>query len=64
MQEITATCRAEKLKGFEICKAIVLESKQFNVEDDLLTPTFKLKRPQLQKKYQAVIDEMYKELKE
>jgi long-chain acyl-CoA synthetase len=42
----------------------VLESKQFTVEDDLLTPTFKLKRPQLQKKYQSAIDEMYKELKE
>lgn len=64
LAEIVATCRAEKLKGFEICKAILLESKQFTVEDDLLTPTFKLKRPQLQKKYQAAIDEMYKELKE
>ena len=27
-----------------------------------MTPTFKLKRPQLQKKYQAVIDDMYKQL--
>ncbi len=25
------------------------------VEDDLMTPTFKLKRPQLQKKYQAQV---------
>ena len=27
-----------------------------------MTPTFKLKRPQLQKKYQGIIDAMYKQL--
>ncbi len=30
-----------------------LEPSPFSVEDDLLTPTFKLKRPQLKKKYQV-----------
>ena len=54
-----ATAKEAKLKGFEIAKTIHLESALFSVENDLLTPTFKSKRPQLQKKYQAVIDAMY-----
>jgi hypothetical protein len=33
------------------------------VEDDTLTPTFKLKRPQLQKRYQGVVDGLYAGLK-
>lgn len=33
------------------------------VDNDLMTPSFKLKRPQLQKHYQKQIDEMYKEAK-
>ena len=33
------------------------------VDNDLMTPSFKLKRPQLQKHYQKKIDEMYKEAK-
>ena len=59
-----ATGRAEKLKGFELIKALHLEPNAFAVEDDLLTPTFKLKRPQLQKKYQKIIDDMYSLLKD
>mmetsp|Transcript_22299 Transcript_22299/g.48717 ORF Transcript_22299/g.48717 Transcript_22299/m.48717 type:complete len:658 (+) Transcript_22299:118-2091(+) len=62
--ELVATAKAEKLKGFEIVKAIHLEPSLFSIEADLLTPTFKLKRPQLQKKYQKEIDAMYAELKE
>ena len=45
-------------------RAVHLEPNAYSVEDDLLTPTFKLKRPQLQKKYQAIIDALYKECKE
>ncbi len=40
-----------------------LESELFSVDNELLTPTFKLKRPQLQKKYQPEIDAMYAALK-
>lgn len=50
------------MQGFEIIKAVHLDHKQFSVEDDLLTPTFKLKRPQLLKHYQPIIDDLYKKL--
>lgn len=40
-----------------------LDPELFAVENDLLTPTFKLKRAQLLKKYQAVINTMYAAVK-
>ena len=63
-QDLTATGKADKLKGFEIIKAVHLDATPFSVEADLLTPTFKLKRPQMLKKFQAEVDALYKELKE
>lgn len=42
-----------QLKGFEIIKALHLDPVPFDMERDLLTPTFKKKRPQLQKYYQV-----------
>ena len=51
-----ATGKEEKLKSFELIKAVHLEAEPWSVDNDLLTPTFKLRRPQLQKRYQADID--------
>ena len=44
---------------FEKVKKLALESEQFSVDNDLLTPTFKLKRPQLKRKYQTIITDLY-----
>ncbi|KAI7842012.1 hypothetical protein COHA_004213 [Chlorella ohadii] len=65
LASLTATGKEGKLKGFEQVKAIYVESPEnhFTVENDLLTPTFKLKRAPLQKKYQAQIDAMYAAMK-
>lgn len=42
--------------------AIHLSEEPFSVENGTMTPTFKLKRPQAQAKYQAQIDAMYANL--
>ena len=70
LDEMAAEAKAAKLKTFEIPKAVHLEGvtnelgQGFSVENDLLTPTFKVKRPQLLQKYQEAINKMYAELGE
>ena len=59
VSELVAAGKGDKLKGFEMVKAVHLESEAFSVDNDTLTPSFKLKRPQLQKKYQKEVDAMY-----
>jgi len=51
-----------KLRGFEFVKNIHLHPEPFSVENELLTPTFKLKRPVAKKIFQEQLDELYKEL--
>jgi len=41
------------VKGFEAIRGVALDDEQFSVENDCMTPTFKFKRPQLQKRYQV-----------
>ncbi|CAI7919671.1 unnamed protein product, partial [Closterium sp. NIES-53] len=50
--QLTETGKKGKLKGFEMVKAVYLEAQPFDMERDLLTPTFKKKRPQLLKYYE------------
>jgi long-chain acyl-CoA synthetase len=47
------------LRGFEFAKAIHLEPEPFTIENDLLTPTFKVKRPQAKKHFEAQIAQLY-----
>jgi long-chain acyl-CoA synthetase len=42
-----------QLKGFEFIKAVHIDPVPFDMERDLITPTFKKKRPQLLKHYQV-----------
>jgi len=59
-----------KLKTFELPQAVHLEgaindlNQGFSIDNDCLTPTFKLKRPQLLKRYQKEVDAMYVSLGE
>lgn len=56
---LNAHGKQSDLKGFEQIRAIHLDSTEFSVENDLLTPTFKLKRETAKKAYQSQIDAMY-----
>lgn len=60
LEELTKIAKENKLKGFEFIKAVHLDPVPFDMERDLITPTYKKKRPQLLKYYQNVIDNMYK----
>ncbi|KAM0938470.1 putative long-chain-fatty-acid--CoA ligase, CDP-diacylglycerol--inositol 3-phosphatidyltransferase [Dioscorea sansibarensis] len=61
--ELAKIGKSKKLKGFEFIKAVHLDSVPFDMDRDLLTPTYKKKRPQLLKYYKGVIDELYKSTK-
>mmetsp|Transcript_33854 Transcript_33854/g.80255 ORF Transcript_33854/g.80255 Transcript_33854/m.80255 type:complete len:794 (-) Transcript_33854:484-2865(-) len=69
MADLIATGKAAKLRGFELPKEIDFETtvndlgQGFTVDQDTLTPTMKLRRPQLQRMYQKQIDVMYVKIK-
>ena len=59
LKSMIATGNDAGLKGFEQVRAIRLCDELFTVENGLITPTFKLKRPQARERFQRDIDEMY-----
>ncbi|KAF9405360.1 hypothetical protein BGZ94_003623, partial [Podila epigama] len=61
LKDLSSFGRASDLKGFEIVKNIHVISELFSIENDLLTPTFKIKRHQVKEKYDAQIERMYTE---
>ncbi|KAG2181074.1 hypothetical protein INT43_008656 [Umbelopsis isabellina] len=59
LSALTAYGKSNDLKGFEQVKKIFVTPEEFTVENDLLTPTFKLKREIAKKKFAKEIDAMY-----
>jgi long-chain acyl-CoA synthetase len=59
MNDIRELSAKSMLQGFETVKAIHLEPTLFSVENDLMTPTFKLKRQQIRDHYENVIADLY-----
>ena len=62
MDDMNRLATANKFTSLERCKDIHVSSEQFSIENDLITPTFKLKRNVAKKRYQAVFDQMYGDL--
>ncbi|KAK3118377.1 hypothetical protein QOZ80_9BG0698200 [Eleusine coracana subsp. coracana] len=51
-----------QLRGFEFAKAVTLVAEPFTLENGLLTPTFKVKRPQAKAYFAKEISDMYAQL--
>ncbi|KAI1432457.1 AMP-binding enzyme [Xylaria sp. CBS 124048] len=56
--------KAHRFNGFERVKNCILDVEPFSVENELLTPTLKLKRPQVGRKFKPEIEKMYAEINE
>ncbi|XP_027936607.1 long chain acyl-CoA synthetase 6, peroxisomal [Vigna unguiculata] len=62
LTEMDAAGRDAQLRGFEFVKAVTLVTEPFTLENGLLTPTFKIKRPQAKEYFAKAISDMYSEL--
>lgn len=62
LTDMDAVGREAGLRGFEFAKAVTLIPEQFTLENGLLTPTFKIKRPQAKVYFERAIGEMYAEI--
>ncbi|KAF4042744.1 AMP-binding enzyme [Phytophthora infestans] len=58
-KEIEEASKRAKLAGFERVREIYLHHDLFSVDNELLTPTFKLRRADAQKCFKNEIDHMY-----
>lgn len=61
LDELRSYAKQQGLQGFEQVQGVTLEPEQFTVENDLMTPTFKLKWYKIKQRYQDQIDAMYNE---
>jgi len=59
LDSIVSIAKKAGLMGFEIVKAIHLHGEPFSVENNLMTPTFKVKRFVARKTFAQQIDQMY-----
>ncbi|KAK3110626.1 medium-chain fatty acid-CoA ligase faa2 [Teratosphaeriaceae sp. CCFEE 6253] len=62
LKELSKTGKKAKFNSYENVRAVRLLAEPFSIENELLTPTLKLKRPQTAKRYRHLIDEMYAEI--
>ncbi|KAK4197578.1 putative long-chain-fatty-acid--CoA ligase [Triangularia verruculosa] len=54
--------KSHKFNSYEKVKNIYLDIEPFSIENELLTPTLKLKRPQTARAFRAEIERMYEEI--
>jgi long-chain acyl-CoA synthetase len=59
MDDLAVLAKREKLSGLEKPKEIFITDEAFTVENDLMTPTFKMKRNKVREYFEAQIKTMY-----
>ncbi|KAL1808438.1 hypothetical protein ACET3Z_025428 [Daucus carota] len=62
LADMEAVGKEAQLRGFEFAKAVTLVLEPFTLENGLLTPTFKIKRPQAKAYFAKAITDMYAEI--
>jgi long-chain acyl-CoA synthetase len=58
-QQLAEVAARAQLRGFEVVKRVFVATEDFTVENGLLTPTMKLKRHEVRKRYAKEIDALY-----
>jgi long-chain acyl-CoA synthetase len=61
LKEIDRLSKDAQLHGFEIVRSIAIIPDLFSVDNELLTPTFKMKRQQIRDRYLAELQRLYNE---
>eukprot|EP01090_Pellita_catalonica_P017049 TRINITY_DN5064_c0_g1_i3.p1 TRINITY_DN5064_c0_g1~~TRINITY_DN5064_c0_g1_i3.p1 ORF type:complete len:440 (+),score=72.37 TRINITY_DN5064_c0_g1_i3:735-2054(+) len=60
-EQLALEAKEEELRGFELIKDFFLFEEEFSQKNKLITPTFKLKRNNLKKKFANEIQQMYQQ---
>ncbi|XP_036312298.1 long-chain-fatty-acid--CoA ligase 1 isoform X2 [Pipistrellus kuhlii] len=63
LEDLVRLGKESGLKTFEQVKGITLHPELFSIENGLLTPTMKAKRPELRNYFRSQIDELYSTIK-
>ncbi|KAK4075103.1 uncharacterized protein Triagg1_4767 [Trichoderma aggressivum f. europaeum] len=62
LKVLNKIAQKQKFNSFERVRAVYLDIEPFSIQNELFTPTLKLKRPQTAKAFRAQIDKMYEEI--
>ena len=61
-KELERAGKAGSLRGFEIIKRVYLTTDAFSVDNNMMTPTFKVRRPQVAEYFREQITAMYEDI--
>ncbi|KAI3644926.1 hypothetical protein MP228_011090 [Amoeboaphelidium protococcarum] len=64
VKEMKEQAKQAKLHSFEQLKDFIVDHEKFTVENNLLTPSFKLKRKETKQKYESQLNDMYQKMKQ